>query len=115
MTADRVLAAMRAARDDGASGIETWGAGLAAFARLAAAPARTETPAPTAWRAAAGDVLDELALARYGNASAVHILLDAPANGGVLAQSPRLAAGTLVALPETVPRPETAPTVQIWD
>lgn len=92
--------------------------GPAAMARAAARAAlRTGGGSPlgrlaasTAYRAADGDVLDDVAWRRYGAEAAVHQLLAANPDAAV----PRLDAGQLIGLPDVAPPRKVAAAVQLW-
>lgn len=114
MTAARVIAAMEAARDAGATPAEVLAAGRAAAARLAAAAAAAPAPTPTAYRAGDGATLDEIAWRAYGAESAVHDILAATANAALARLGPALPAGALVALPEIESAPPAPQPAPLW-
>ena len=113
MTADQVIAAMRAAVAAGGTAEDVLAAARRAAER-AAGPAPAKPPAAsTAWRAADGDVLDAIAREAYGTEYAFATLL--AANPPLTAAPPHLAAGILVGLPPADPPAPEARAVQIWD
>ena len=108
----RVLQAVAGAASGGLPAMRS--AALSTAARLAG-ERLSALPAPNvAYRASAGDVLDEIAWRQYGVESAVHDLL--AANPGVAALPPALPAGALVGLPRRVaPSAEARAVTQLWD
>lgn len=107
----RVLDALRAAADGGASMADVRRAALRAASRLPGPPRLGRLPASVAYRASAGDVLDAIAWRRYGRESAVADLLAA----GASRLPAELAAGDLVGLPaDPVPAAAARRIVQLW-
>ena len=112
-----VLPAAQAAADAGGSPEAVRDAAYEAAARAphTGAPAASPTlqsPADVAYRAAEGEVLDEIAHLRYGTAAVVEELLEA--NPRLAPAAPRLPGGTLVDLPLTADAPP-APAISLWD
>lgn len=110
-TKQRALAAAEAAARAGGTSRDVLDAAYAAAARFPAAPARSATTAEVAYRAADGEMLDEIARLRYGTAAAVEHVLDA--NPALAGARPRLPGGTLVELPPSAP-PAAAAVVTLW-
>ena len=108
-----VLPAAEAAADNGGAPRDVLAAAYNAAARSpesAPAPGAAQSP-DVAYRAADGEMLDEIAHLRFGTAAAVEDVLDAnPALGG---ERPRLPGGTLVELPPEAPAP-AATVVTLW-
>ena len=87
----------------------------AARAPRSGAPTASRTlgsPADVAYRAAEGEVLDEIAHLRYGTAAVVEELLEP--NPHLAPAAPRLPGATLVDLPPAAAAPP-APAVSLWD
>ena len=110
----RVLDAVLAAAARGAQPSGIVDAALRTASRSSPGAARAVRTARIAYRAQDGDTLDDIARRRYGDPAAVATLL--ASNGGLAAAGPRLAAGTLVGLPDEADRPSPALRVpQLWD
>lgn len=117
MTSAAIRAAIRAAVAAGGSAADVQRAAHRAAARSAGAPDPAPAPAVTSYRAAEGDMLDDIAHRHYGPAVAPAAALAAivAANPGLVTSRPRLSAGAIVELPPIEAAAETDETVQLWD
>ena len=112
-----VLPAAQAAADGGGSPEPVRDVAYEAAARVpssGAPPAcpAMQAPADVAYRAAEGEVLDEIAHLRYGTPAVVEELLKV--NPRLATAPPRLRGGTLVDLPPVAVAPP-APAISLWD
>ena len=111
-----VLPAAEAVAEAGGSPEAVRGAAYEAAARTSRSGAPVspmlQAAAGVAYRAAEGEVLDEVAHLRYGTPAVVEELLEA--NPRSAAVAPRLPGGTLVDLPPAAAAPAT-PAVSLWD
>ena len=111
------LPAAQAVADGGASPEAVRDAAYEAASRAPGAGAPPASPAlearaDVAYRAAEGEVLDEIAHLRYGTPAVVEELLRV--NPRLASAPPRLRGGTLVDLPPAAAAPP-APAISLWD